>query len=82
MAAAYETRVLSLIVLPAGAPTFSEMATTVTIIDEAAGEYVEVTQNGGRDCLGKVAIEPGEWPSLRDTIDRMIGECRKADSVE
>lgn len=71
----YETRVTSVIVAPAGDPTFSEMATTVSIVDEAAGEYVEVSQ-AGRSCLGKIAIEAMEWPAIRAAIDRMIAECR------
>lgn len=71
----YETRVTSVIVAPVGEPTFSEMATTVSITDEAAGEYVEVIQTGRAD-LGKVAISPEEWPAIRAAIDRMIDECR------
>ena len=71
----YETRVTSVIVAPAGDPTFSEMATTVTITDEAAGEYVEVSQEG-RENLGKIAIDSIEWPAIRAAIDRMIAECR------
>lgn len=71
----YETRVTAVIVAPSGDPTFSEMATTVSIEDEAAGEYAEVSQEGCID-LGKIAIDPIEWPSLRDAIDRMISACR------
>lgn len=72
----YETRVTALIVLPKGDETFSEFATHVRLADQAAGEYVEVEQIA-RDDLGKIAINPEEWPTLRAAIDRMIGECRK-----
>lgn len=61
----YETRTMSLIVLPKGDETFSELATHVRIADQAAGEYVEVEQNGRND-IGKIAINPEEWPTLRD----------------
>lgn len=71
----YETRMTAVIVVPAGDPTFSEMATTVSIADEAAGEYVEVSQAGRAD-LGKIAIEAIEWPAIRAAIDKMIAECR------
>jgi len=71
----YETRVTALVVLPVGQPTFSEMATTVGIVDEAAGEFVEVAQCGRLDT-GKIQLSPGEWPAIREAIDRMIAECR------
>ncbi len=60
---------------PHDQPIYSEEATTITIVDEAGGEYVEVSQ-AGRSDLGKIAINPEEWPELRDTIDRMIGMCK------
>lgn len=71
----YETRVTALVVLPVGQETYSEMATTVAIADEAAGEFVEVKQHGRVD-IGKIQINPEEWPALRDAIDLMIAECR------
>lgn len=71
----YETRLLTLVVLPVGDPTYSEMATRVEIVDEAAGEYVLVSQSG-RD-LGKIAINKEEWPALRTAIDRMVKACRE-----
>lgn len=73
--AKYETRVTKLTVNRAGDPIFSEMATCIEIVDEAAGEFVTVSQEGRRD-LGKIAIEAKEWPELRAAIDRMISECR------
>lgn len=74
----YEIRTTALTVAPEGEPTFSEMATTVAICDEAAGEFVEVKQRGRVD-IGKIQINPEEWPSLREAIDRMIKACRKDD---
>ena len=74
----YEIRTTALTVSPAGDPTYSEMATTIAISDEAAGEVVEVTQHGRVD-IGKIQINPEEWPSLREAIDRMIKACRKDD---
>lgn len=71
----YETRTIGLILAPKGAPIFSEQATEIKIVDESAGEFVEVCQSGRVD-LGKIAISPEEWPALRGAIDSLIKECR------
>lgn len=52
-------------------PLFDERAFRVQIVDEAAGEFVEVS---GPD--GKIQIDPQEWPELRTAITNMIDECR------
>lgn len=75
MAKPYEIRTTALTVAPVGDPTYSEMATTVEICDEAAGEFVEVAQHGRVD-IGKIMINPEEWPAIREAIDRQIAECR------
>lgn len=69
-----ETRTLSLLVVPKGEPTWSEMATEVRITDDAAGEFVKVIQSHKE--AGEISIEPGEWPALREAIDNMVAECR------
>jgi hypothetical protein len=72
-----ETRVISVMVLPVGEPIFSEMASSVRIEDEANGEHVVVEQHGRAD-IGKISINPDEWPSLREAINNMIAQCRPA----
>ena len=69
------TRTTQLTVMPKGEATYSELSTTITIEDEAAGEFVTVEQHGRTD-LGKIAINPEEWPMLRAAINRMVKECR------
>ena len=71
-----EARVLSVVVAPEGEAIFSESATVVRIDDEGGGEYVVVSQESvpGR---GNIAINPEEWPTLREAIDRMVNECRE-----
>ena len=69
----YITRTTEVTVLPDTEPLFSESATTVKIVDEASGEFVEVQQSAGSGCI---AINPEEWPALREAIDKMISECR------
>jgi hypothetical protein len=71
----YETRHIAVCVLPKGQEIFSEQATLVSIVDEAGGEYLEVSQSGRTD-LGKIAINPEEWPALRSAINQMIEQCR------
>ena len=65
-----------MVVLPEDQPIFSELATTVTIVDEAADEFVEVGQSG-HISLGKIVINPNEWPALRKAIDMMIAQCQR-----
>lgn len=67
----HEIRTIGLVVLPECAPIFDERATRVEIVDEAAGEFVAVTTHSG-----EVNIDPSEWETLREAIDRMIKECR------
>ncbi len=71
----YETRIMELLVGPEGAPSHSDMATSVSITDEGGGEFVEVEQSGGPG-IGKISIARDEWPALRDAIDRLIADCR------
>lgn len=74
MSAPYRIRVTRLLVVPEGEPVFSEEATTVEIEDEAGGEYVIVSQHGRID-LGKICINPEEWPALRAAINRLVRDC-------
>ena len=69
-----ETRVTQIVLCPPSEPLYSEMATTVQIQDESGGEFVEVSQTGS--SLGKVWINPEEWPALRAAINRLIRQCR------
>ena len=71
----YETRTTSVTVYPEGESMYSEMATKIEIADEAAGEFVEVSQSGMSD-IGKIAINPEEWEELREAISSMIQVCR------
>lgn len=77
----YESRPASWRVGPVGSPLYSELVTEVAITDEAAGEFVEVRQFGPPD-LGKIAIDPGEWPALRAAINRAVRACRTDNELE
>ena len=71
----FERRVTAVTLCKKGEPIFSDYATRVEIVDEAAGEFVEVSQ-AGREGGGKIAIASDEWPALRDAIDELIAACR------
>ena len=70
----YITRVTQLTVTPQNEPTFSDMATTISIDSEAAGEFLVLTQGARREP--GIAIDPDEWPKIRAAINRMVRECR------
>jgi hypothetical protein len=72
----YETAYIEKIIKPKSDPIFSERATRVQIEDEAAGCFVEVSQEGRTD-IGKIQIDDVEWPLLRKTINEMLGICAK-----
>jgi hypothetical protein len=67
------TRTIKLTVLAEGDTLFGESATTVEIVDDSAGEFIEVEQQ--IDGCGKIRISPEEWPELRLAIDSMIAGC-------
>jgi hypothetical protein len=72
----YETRTVKVSVAPKGEPLFHNGVTNIEIIDEASGEFLEVSQcNDNND--GKIFIDPYEWSTLRAAIDKMIKECRE-----
>ena len=58
-------------VCPEGESLFSELATTVGIVDEGAGEFVRVSQ-----VIGMIQIAPEEWRPLCEAINKMIEQCR------
>jgi hypothetical protein len=75
----FERRVTALIVCKKDEPVFSEYATRVEIVDEAAGEFIEVSQPARDGVGGKIAIGSDEWPAIRDAIDELLSNCRDSD---
>lgn len=73
----FTERTVAVVVAPKGDHLFSEMSTRIEIVDEAAGEFLQVSQKTGRpDGERMILVDPDEWPALRQAIDKMIGECR------
>jgi hypothetical protein len=71
----FETRTLKIAVVPNGKPIFDNQVTEIEIVDEAAGEFLEISQCNDSN-QGKIAICKNEWPEIRSAIDKMIKECR------
>jgi hypothetical protein len=74
----YITRITKLTVLPEREPVFSEMATDIEIEDEAAGEFLKLTQHGGNtECEKSILITDDEWPAIRDAIERLLNDINQ-----
>ena len=72
-----ETRVVKVMIAPKGERIFSEQTTLVEIEDEAAGEFVKVSQPlTYKSAEFAIFITKDEWPHIREAIDNMIKECR------
>jgi hypothetical protein len=71
----YETRTTKVVIVPKGEPLFNQEATEIEIVDEAAGEFIEVRQCSDA-CDGKISITPLEWPEIFKAIDLMVSQCR------
>jgi hypothetical protein len=72
----YETRITQVVVVPEGEATFSELATTIQIEDEAEGmEFLTIKQSS--ECEACIRIYPPEWPAIRNAIEDMMARCRR-----
>jgi hypothetical protein len=59
-------------IAPEGEHIFSEMATVISIDDEADGEYLIIEQ----PCREKanISINPDEWETIKSAIEQMLAE--------
>jgi hypothetical protein len=73
---AYVVRVTRLSVLPPKEPLFSEQCTHITIVDEAAGEYLEIEQQSGSVDLKAqtIMVTPEEWPAFKQAVETLLSE--------
>ena len=69
----FETVTTRVTVKPAGKSTFDEMSTNIEIMDEGAGEFVEVSRVSTDE---RIKIDPDEWPFIRSAIDSMVKKCK------
>lgn len=73
----WESLVSAITVRPRGGSILSEGVTVVSLDTEGAGAFVVVDQSAQRDEVGKIAITPEEWPTLRRAIDAMMRVAKK-----
>jgi hypothetical protein len=72
----FETRCVRVAVVPEGEPIFSDRGFTVSIEDEAAGEFLVLRSHHECDERGMVAIDLEAWSALRNSIEEMWKKCR------
>ena len=69
-----EQLITKMTVVPDGEPIFHERATHIEIDDEAAGEFLVISQ-----CVDgeqKIRIDHDEWPHIRKAVNDMFKRCR------
>jgi hypothetical protein len=57
-----------------GEQIFDDSVTEIEIVDEAAGEFLEIRQEGD-----KLRFDAEEWPHVRDAVEKMFKMCRNYD---
>ena len=70
----YETRTTKIIVGVKGEPIFDDSVTEIKIIDEAGGEFLEVSQDNV-----KLRFDKDEWVHVRAAVNKMFKLCRNYD---
>ena len=80
---AYVVRVTRLSVLPPKEPLFSEQCTHVTIVDEAAGEFLEIEQQSGSVDVKPqtIMVTPEEWPALKQAVETLLSEIHGQNAI-
>ncbi|MCK9466211.1 MAG: hypothetical protein M0Q29_10025 [Thiopseudomonas sp.] len=72
-----KARTTKLSVTPNNCSLFELGATHIHIRDEAAGEFVTITQSTDeRHGDHIISINPEEWPAIRSAINKLIKQCR------
>ena len=70
----YHTRVTRLTISPPGESIFSDQTIHIEIEDEAAGEYVKISQQSEyRPAASQeVCINPDQWPAIKDAVESLL----------
>lgn len=76
MSREFVKRIVKIAVLPKGKEMFSEQATFIEIVDEAGGEFIEISQQSGIEGQ-KIRIDDDEWPHIREAVNEMLKEIKK-----
>lgn len=71
----FEVREVKWCVVPKKETLFSEMATYVEIVDEAAGEFLVISQSGDKG-LQEIRLDVEEWEAVKKAVDYAAALCR------
>jgi hypothetical protein len=69
-------RYIQMTVGPENLPMFDERNFTLSLKDEASGEYLSINSNQENLSNGEIKITPEEWEELKIAIDTMIAACK------
>jgi hypothetical protein len=64
-------------VLPKGEPIFSHQATEISIVDEAAGPFIEIRQFPDEGDEKNLRFDLDEWPHIAKAVGKLIQEIEK-----
>ena len=67
----YEAKITEYTVKPVEEQTFSINATIIRIEDEAAGEFITLTQSND-EKENTIGIEPEDWELIKGVVDAMM----------
>ena len=80
----YVLRVTRIHITPPGEAVFSERATSVEIVDEAAGEFVKIVQDrGDPEYRDSICInDEEEWNAISAAVADLFAEIKKHHTEE
>jgi hypothetical protein len=67
-------------VLPKGEPIFSHQATEISIVDEAAGPFIEIKQFPPEGEEQSIKFNVEEWPYIAKAVGKLIQEIEKLEA--
>ncbi len=76
------TRPTQWTIIPEGEPIFHELATVITIEDEAAGELLKIKQHYDNPEPSTIFIEADYWPVLRQAIDAAVAGMNNPKNIQ
>ena len=74
----FDIRVIQLCVSEKDSSIFDDSTILISIVDEAAGEFVEVKSLMDGLKEGVISFNPNEWPHIKKAVDYMVGQCRES----
>jgi hypothetical protein len=64
-------------VLPKGEPIFSHQATEISIVDEAAGPFIEIKQFPQEGDEQSIKFNVDEWAYIAKAVGKILQEIEK-----